>query len=101
MHWQIYGVWISLLVSIVGLGFIVWTAEPQTASSSIRGLFFVTVFILVWSATTAVIFSIKNRLIKSSAPSEASYEPIFYDSFFKGLLAAAVLIVGLLIKKLV
>ncbi|OGN04471.1 MAG: hypothetical protein A2831_02855 [Candidatus Yanofskybacteria bacterium RIFCSPHIGHO2_01_FULL_44_17] len=100
MRWQIYGVWISLVISLIGLGFIVWTTEPQTATSPIKALFFITIFILIWSSATAIIFSIKSRLIKSRALTDGASEPIFYDSFFKGLAIAIILIAVLLIKRL-
>lgn len=99
MQWQIYGVWVSLVVSLVGLGFITQKVEPQAATPSIKTLFFVAIFILVWSVTTAIAFSIKNRLVKSRALSETAYEPIFYDSLLFGLLAAVIILVVIFIRK--
>lgn len=101
MKWQIYGVWAALVISIISLGLIMWKAEPATVSLNIKILFFVALFILIWSVATLIIFSIKNRLVKSRALSKTAYEPIFYDSFLSGLLLSLVLIVTILIKKFI
>ena len=99
MRWQIYGVWASFFIALTGLCLIVWAAEPQTASLQIKALFFVAVFILVWSATTAIIFYIKNRRARSRTPGESAYDPIFYDSFLTGLFISVIFIAIILIKK--
>lgn len=100
MKWQIYGVWISLLVSLAGLGFIVWAVEPQTASLQIKALFFAAIFICIWSAATTIIFSIKNRRVNSRTSSESAFDPIFYDSFLTGLFIAVIFMAAIFIKKL-
>jgi hypothetical protein len=99
MLWQIYGVWAAVIVSLLGLGLVVLKTEPQIVSPQVKALFFIALFILIWSALTIIIFSIKNRLVRSRALSESAHDPIFYDSFFRGLLTATVLIAALLIKK--
>lgn len=99
MQLQIYGVWVSLAVSLVGLGFITQKVEPQSATPSIKTLFFIAIFILVWSTATAISFSIKNRLVKSRALSHTASEPIFYDSLLFGLLAAVIAAAAILIRK--
>ena len=99
MRWQIYGVWASLLVSLAGLGLIVWKVEPQTASLQIKTLFFIAIFSLVWSAATVIIFSIKNRRTRLRTPGESAYDPIFYDAFLTGLFISVIFIAILLIKR--
>lgn len=99
MGWQIYGVWTSLVISLVGLGLIVWKIEPQAASPLVKTLFFITLFILIWSMTTLAVFSVKNRLVKSRALSKTAYEPIFYDSFLMGLFFSIVILSIILIRK--
>lgn len=99
MRWQIYGVWISFIISLVGLSLTIWTIEPQTASPLIKSLFFIVLFILAWSMATLIIFYVKNRLAKARASSKAAYELIFYDSFLKGLVISALFTAILLIKK--
>lgn len=101
MRWQIYGVWASMVVSLVGLGFIVWTVEPQVASPQVKALFFIVLFILVWSTATLVIFSIKNRLVRSRALSESASDLIFYDSFLTGLFISVIFVAAILIRRLV
>jgi hypothetical protein len=100
MEWQIRGVWASLFISLVGLGFIVWTTEPPIASTSLKILFFATIFILIWSTATLIIFPLKSRLIKSRALSNTAYEPIFYDSFLTGLFLSVIFVAIILIKKI-
>lgn len=101
MKWQIYGVWVALVSSLIGLGLIVWKIEPQAASLLVKTLFFITLFILVWGAATLAIFSIKNRLVRSHALSGSAFEPIFYDSFLTGFFISTILAVAVLIKKFV
>ena len=101
MKWQIYGVWVSLLVSLVGLGLIVWKIEPQTASLQIKALFFIAIFILVWSAATAIIFSVKNLPMRHRASAKSVYDSVFYDSFLAGLFVSIVLGIIILIKKVI
>ncbi|MBI2670330.1 MAG: hypothetical protein HYX20_04270 [Candidatus Yanofskybacteria bacterium] len=100
MQWQIYGVWATLVSSLFGLALIIWKIEPQAASLLVKTLFFITLFMLVWSAATLVIFSIKKRLVKSRALSKIAYEPIFYDSFLMGLFFSIIILVAVLIRKL-
>ena len=101
MRWQIYGVWASFIIALVGLSLIVWTVEPQTTSPLVKSLFFVVLFILTWSAVALIIFLVTNRLVKARALSKAAYEPIFYDSFLKGLLISILFTAILLIKKFI
>ena len=99
MKWQIYGVWVTLVSSLIGLGLIVWKTGPAAALFNIKILFFIALFILIWSIATLAIFSIKNRLIKSRALSKAAYEPIFYDSFLMGLFFSIITMAFILIRK--
>ncbi len=99
MHWQIHGVGASFLISLIGLGFIVYTKEPQLASISVKSLFFITIFILIWSVMTLSIFFIKKRLIRSQSPDNKAYELFFYDSFFFGLVIAIVTLLVLVTQR--
>ena len=98
---QIYGAWTSLIISLAGLGLIIRATEPQTSLLQVRVLFFVAIFILAWSVATLVIFSIKNRLVKSRALSESASDPIFYDSFLTGLFISIIFVAVILIKRFV
>lgn len=100
MQRQIRGIWVSFTVSIVGLGLIVWKFAPRTASLSTKILFFVALFVFIWSAITLAFFYIKTLLTKSSALSEPSFETIFYDSLFVGLFFSVVIILISIIRKL-
>lgn len=99
MRWQIYGVWASLAASALGIGLIVSATNPDTASVQVKILFFITLFILFLSAATAVIFSIKNRLVRLRALSDSAFDPIFYDSFLRGLFMSIIFTILLLIKR--
>jgi len=99
MRWQIYGVWAAFVSSLIGLVLIIWKIEPQTASLLVKTLFFITLFILVWSVTTLAVFSVKNRLVKLRALSQTAYEPIFYDSFLVGLFFSIIVLLIILIRK--
>lgn len=101
MKWQIYGVWAALASSLAGLGLIVWKIKPQAATLLVKTLFFITLFILIWSTITLAVFSIKSRLVKSRALSETAYEPIFYDSFLMGLLFSIITLSIILVRKFV
>src|SRR3989344_3660100 len=98
MRWQIYGVWAAFVSSLIGLVLIIWKIEPQTASLLVKTLFFITLFILVWSVTTLAVFSVKNRLVKLRALSQTAYEPIFYDSFLVGLFFSIIVLLIILIR---
>ncbi|HEY4506917.1 MAG TPA: hypothetical protein VJH71_02005 [Candidatus Paceibacterota bacterium] len=99
--WQIYGLWSSLAASLVGIILIVWKVEPQQATLLVRSLFFVAIFILIWSAVSLATFGIKSRLVKLRALSSAAYEPIFYDSFFVGLVGASAIMIFIFIKRFI
>lgn len=99
MYRQKYGAWLSLIVSVLGLGLIVWKIEPQTASLKIKALFFVVIMMAVWSLATLIIFSIKSRFARSRLFDEAAYEPVFYDSLLQGLLVAGVIMAAILIRR--
>ncbi|MEX1064034.1 MAG: hypothetical protein WD898_00060 [Candidatus Paceibacterota bacterium] len=101
MKWQVYGVWLSMILSIVGLSIIVWKVDPASASPILKASFFITLFILIWSVATTAIFSIKHRLVKSRALNETADEIIFYDSFLTGLFITTVLMIFILIKRFV
>ncbi len=88
-----------MVLSISGLGLIVWKVDPVSASPILKVSFFITLFILIWSVATTVIFSIKHNLVRSRALGEAANEIIFYDSFLTGLFVSVILIIIALIKR--
>ncbi|MBI2063209.1 MAG: hypothetical protein HYT61_03170 [Candidatus Yanofskybacteria bacterium] len=101
MRWQIYGVWTAFAVSFVSLDFIIWKIGPDTSSFKIKVLFFIALFILVWSIATLVIFEIKNRFLKSRLLGQNAYESAFLLSSLQSLIFSAVIIIIILIRKFV
>lgn len=100
VKWYILGVIAASFVSLAGIVLIIWKTAPETAPKFLIALFFLALFIFIWSATILIIFGIKSRFARSRLFDEAAYEPLFYDSLLQGLLAAGVIMTVVLIKKL-
>ena len=100
MKWQVYGVRISTIISAIGLGLIIWKTDPAVTPPLLKTSFFIALFILIWGSSTLIIFSIKNRFIKSRLPDEDVYESIFNTSILLGLFFPVVIVAITIIKKL-
>lgn len=100
MKWQVFGVVMSMIISALGLGLIVWQTDPSVASPLLKASFFVALFILTWGGGTLIIFSIKKRLPKPRPLDKTTYESILNDSILLGLslpiLIAAIILIKIL-----
>lgn len=83
--WHLWGMAVALAASIIGLGLIVVTTGPDTASSIIKILFFLSLFIALWSAATLVLALLRLA---------------FSRAFFLGFLAAFLALATILVRRL-
>ncbi len=90
----------SLILSLVGLGLIVWTTEPLTASLLLKTLFFTALFIFVWSIATLAIFTAKNKFLKSGRQNSDNRESTFQVSLISGLFLSIIVMAVILIRRL-
>jgi len=99
MKWQVFGVGISMILSAIGLGLITSKTDPATASFYLKTLFFIALFILIWSIATLIIFSIKGKPLRSRLLNKEVYDSIFNASSFWGFLISSAVITLIFIKK--
>ena len=100
VKWYIWGGIAASAISLAGMMLVIWRATPESAPLLLKALFFVALFIFIWSGATLAIFSIKSRFARSRLFDETAYEGLFYDSLLKGLLVAGILVAAVLIRRL-
>jgi len=91
MAWYLGGIWIALIASVSGLGLIIFQTTPATASVSIKSLFFLALFVGLWSLGTLAGYRLRNK---------SSYSTLT-AAFIYGFLSAFVIMSVILVRKII
>ncbi|MFH1769073.1 MAG: hypothetical protein ABH833_00205 [Parcubacteria group bacterium] len=62
MKWHVYAMLVLATVTVIGMAMIIYKTSPEEASGAIRALFFVTLFVLLWTITSLISIAIQNRI---------------------------------------
>ena len=95
MKWYVSGIIGALIASLAGLVLIVATTTPDTASASIKILFFVAIFVSIWSLATLLEYAVRQR----SKPAGAWRERTLTSSLLHAFLGTALVVLLVLIRK--
>lgn len=66
MRSYLWGIVAAGIASAAGVALIVVQTTPDTASPLLKTLFFLALFVFLWSAATLVIYAIRRRALESS-----------------------------------
>ena len=86
MRWHLIGIVVALIIAAVGLGFIVTGTTPDTASVTVQILFFLALFIFLWTLGILVSYAFTRNQERA---------------FLYGLGGAIILVGGLLLNKFI
>ncbi|MEK7615594.1 MAG: hypothetical protein AAB420_00100 [Patescibacteria group bacterium] len=85
MKWHVWGIVVALVASAFGIALIIYQTSPATATVPIKILFFLSLFVGLWSAAALVVYGWRRNVERS---------------FIWGFLAAFAAMAFILLQKL-
>ena len=90
------GIALAWLASLAGLALIIVQTAPKTTSTAIKTLFFLALFVNLWSLATLIEYGIRRR----SRPGGIWAEAVLTSSCIHSFFVAFLLVGALLIRKI-